>query len=549
MNRIPLFLFQIAPSPFISFLCFLPAISLPFNHAQGQNNLGFESGTFAGWAAATGQCCPVYAPTTGFDSTRHLITSGAGFDPYSNMLVPVTAAGSLFSSRLGNDNHAAESEILEYSFIVPDDSMLLKINYAVIQEDGLHPASKQPRFRFEVSSNGVMINECSEVQVLGGDLYPGKIKSGILEILPWQNSVINLFGYEGQPVTIRFETGDCSPGGHFGYAYIDGELIKVSASTNNCNPDGSVTLPAPAGLTGTWFNGSTSDSIIISNPMINSNYYFDVFTGSSCPVRINYTLDHLLPTVHFDKLFDCTTMQLLCMNNSISNAASVSQWYVNNNPVTNLWDLSYTIPGSGSYQLELLVTHPNGCRGTFRDSLVYEPLVIGSLLLHDTCTMSPANLDVVFISQGDGPLNFSWLINGSVVSNASNPVHYFSYPGSYPVTLIVTDGNLCADTAQSEIDIMEAFLCEALTYPPYVPNAFTPNGDGINDYFEIGQTDVLTGVELVVYNRFGQEIYRGARWNGNSNSGICQQGVYAYELTYTIHSMKRTQTGRVSLVR
>src|SRR5688572_26804015 len=113
---------------------------------QSPSNLGFEAGTFNGWTGASGQCCPVYTPFQGIDTSHHIITSGNYFDPNSLSLVPVVAPGSLFSARLGNSSGSAESEILEYSFTVPSDSLLLVLKFAVILENAYHPASKQPRF-------------------------------------------------------------------------------------------------------------------------------------------------------------------------------------------------------------------------------------------------------------------------------------------------------------------------------------------------------------------------------------------------------------------
>src|SRR5688572_9050905 len=77
-------------------------LSLP-GYAQPLN-IGFETGTFSGWIGATGQCCPVFTPQPGINTTQHLITTGSFTDPHSNGLISVVAPGSLFSARLGNDS-------------------------------------------------------------------------------------------------------------------------------------------------------------------------------------------------------------------------------------------------------------------------------------------------------------------------------------------------------------------------------------------------------------------------------------------------------------
>ncbi|MGB0896781.1 MAG: gliding motility-associated C-terminal domain-containing protein [Flavobacteriaceae bacterium] len=65
--------------------------------------------------------------------------------------------------------------------------------------------------------------------------------------------------------------------------------------------------------------------------------------------------------------------------------------------------------------------------------------------------------------------------------------------------------------------------------PPWIPNGFSPNGDGVNDEFEIsGLLTIFENFELKIYNRYGTLIYKGGEkkgfWNGISNEGINNRG-------------------------
>jgi len=129
----------------------------------------------------------------------------------------------------------------------------------------------------------------------------------------------------------------------------------------------------------------------------------------------------------------------------------------------------------------------------------------------------------------------SWLWNfgdalGST-SNLQNPSFTYTLSGSYTVTEIADNQYGCADTAVRIIIIEEP-------YSVYVPNAFTPNGDGINEIFFPDGVGIEPGnFEMLIYDRWGTVIYKttdsGKGWDGRANGGkdIAQNGVYVYLLT------------------
>jgi gliding motility-associated-like protein len=80
--------------------------------------------------------------------------------------------------------------------------------------------------------------------------------------------------------------------------------------------------------------------------------------------------------------------------------------------------------------------------------------------------------------------------------------------------------------------IIESVLYDSITGELEVPNVFTPNGDQVNDYFEVS-TDGTTVYEFSVFTRTGTRIYHSLSprifWDGNSLDGIqLKEGVYYY---------------------
>jgi gliding motility-associated-like protein len=91
---------------------------------------------------------------------------------------------------------------------------------------------------------------------------------------------------------------------------------------------------------------------------------------------------------------------------------------------------------------------------------------------------------------------------------------------------------------------------------PYIPNAFTPNGDGLNDKFRILglPPENITRFNLKVFNRWGQMIFQTndilEAWDGSLNGEVCPEGVYPWVIYYEDNSKtKVSNKGTVTLVR
>ena len=90
-----------------------------------------------------------------------------------------------------------------------------------------------------------------------------------------------------------------------------------------------------------------------------------------------------------------------------------------------------------------------------------------------------------------------------------------------------------------------------------IPNAFTPNGDGVNDYFYPRQmlTRGMTTFSMNIYNRWGQLIYQttsidGRGWDGNFNNIQQPEGVYVYIIDATFQDgQTEHHQGNVTLLR
>ena len=133
-------------------------------------------------------------------------------------------------------------------------------------------------------------------------------------------------------------------------------------------------------------------------------------------------------------------------------------------------------------------------------------------------------------------------------SNQPITIHEFMDEGNYWTILTVTDEHNCVDTASVHINVVPEVII-------HVPNAFTPNDDGLNDiWLPVISNNGDAFYELLVYNRWGELIFRSndpnVGWNGKQNGKTATAGVYTYVITYSDYFNKKYQkTGTVTLVR
>ncbi|MBP7102794.1 MAG: gliding motility-associated C-terminal domain-containing protein [Bacteroidales bacterium] len=120
------------------------------------------------------------------------------------------------------------------------------------------------------------------------------------------------------------------------------------------------------------------------------------------------------------------------------------------------------------------------------------------------------------------------LDNGNTESGSVARVS-FTEVGDYYVTLYVEDPNGCFDSITKKIHVYEELTV-------YVPNAFTPNGDGVNDVFKPEMLEnVKEGYIFEIFNRWGEKIFSTTNteegWDGTiDKKPITTTSVYSYRI-------------------
>lgn len=136
-------------------------------------------------------------------------------------------------------------------------------------------------------------------------------------------------------------------------------------------------------------------------------------------------------------------------------------------------------------------------------------------------------LEVDFTSNSVGGSSYAWTFgNGNTANTQTVSTQTYNDAGNYTVYLTVSDG-ICFDMDSLVITVLN----EEGTL--YVPNAFTPNGDSINDVFRVGATNIKE-FDIIIFDRWGLELYASndinEGWNGYVNGKVVSDGTYFFLL-------------------
>ena len=208
---------------------------------------------------------------------------------------------------------------------------------------------------------------------------------------------------------------------------------------------------------------------------------------------------------------------------------------VNGNIVSYDWSFGNGINSSdqnpqvlftaGTYAVNLISTTSYGCK----DTLVREAVITAFPLPVPDFTVEkiPGTSIMPVIQFKDKSLNTTsryWNFGDGNISNAEHPKHTYPVKGIYYTELRAVSADGCSATVIKPVEISEEFAI-------WFPNAFTPNGDGINDFY--GATGAAySELDFFICNRWGEILFNGSQsnplWDGVDSNGRIQEGIYTW---------------------
>lgn len=204
---------------------------------------------------------------------------------------------------------------------------------------------------------------------------------------------------------------------------------------------------------------------------------------------------------------------------------------------------------AGSYTYT--VTDANGCIDTASFTIT-EPNEVSINIAPDSAVMNLSEeLQLSATSNYDPMAQYLWSPSvGLSCTTCPNPTVSSLTSMQYQVQVSVDiNGNMCTAIDNVSVTVIP-------NYDLYIPNAFTPDGNGVNDYFELfGNKQAIQYLEVQIFNRIGEKIFESNdiffKWDGKYKGVVQQPGVYVYTINtvFIDGHRKEIYKGGITLIR
>ena len=252
-----------------------------------------------------------------------------------------------------------------------------------------------------------------------------------------------------------------------------------------------------------------------------------------------------------DKANGCLDLNVAFVNQS-TNATSFV-WNFGDGDQSINSSPNHIFDNQGVFDVQLIATSSEGCKDTLVQHNMIETY---SLPVAD---FRPSTLEATifyptidFTNESEDGETYSWSFGDNTQSVDENPTHEFAGPGRWPVTLTTTNLFGCEDNKTIYVTITNDFQV-------YIPNSFTPNGDGLNDVFkpEMEGKEFIKQYKFTVFNRWGEVIFEtedpSRAWLGDAKGSdfYTESDTYSYRLVIEVEQSAETKVyqGLVSVIK
>jgi len=325
-----------------------------------------------------------------------------------------------------------------------------------------------------------------------------------------------------------------------------GELAELSAtSTGGILPH----TISWNGISTAWsFSSSITQDTVFIATVTDSN-------GCTTSAQISISVSEL-PIALFDDSprSVCLGSQITFSNLSTGNFTSCEWTFSDSTQINDCGAITYTANTIGDHDLTLTIYNADGCKASYTGVGVLNVLESPTAaFITDKTEYNLLENEVSFLNLSQNASNYLWDFgDSSEFSDAMNPRHEYPYThaGNYVITLIAMNGaSGCSDTVQQVIVIKESEIF-------YIANAFTPDGNGLNELF----LPVITAgidpkfYEFDIYNRWGERIFTSENiyegWDGTFKGEKVKVGVYTWKirLQHQTSAKRKEFTGIVNVL-
>jgi gliding motility-associated-like protein len=294
---------------------------------------------------------------------------------------------------------------------------------------------------------------------------------------------------------------------------------------------------APAGFSNyQWSTGATTAELELNSPGL----YEVTFTNSQ---GCSYTQERELQIA--DPFFDAMVQPLTCPDAAdglieiLFADGGVPPYEYQLNGGAGQAEMSFFNLASGTY--EVLLEDAIGCSFSETLTIADAPLLDATLSGIPNTPIEAGDTLQLSISSTVNDLSYQWSGNGQASCATCASTNWLVLPGGQ-LQVVVNNQQGCGLVIDTLLEVLNP-------YRVYQPNAFSPNGDGDNDFFTLGLgSNAKVISSLAIFDRWGAAVYKytvgssqEAGWNGTRNGQPMPTGIYVYYAEIEFQNGKRKQ--------
>ncbi|HLP10575.1 MAG TPA: PKD domain-containing protein [Flavobacteriales bacterium] len=290
----------------------------------------------------------------------------------------------------------------------------------------------------------------------------------------------------------------------------------------------------------TWTNNVSGSSLFgadqVVTPTTGSTTYTVTLTdGCGTPAATDQMVVtwFTLPAVTYnvDEIEGCTPVVVNFQNTTNAGATATYAWNFGDGGTSTLQNPTHTFSGGGQYTISVTIITSDGCSV---DTTINNQITVYDypqpMFIHNPNPTDIFNTEVTFTNMTIGGFTYTWDFGGLGTSTVMNPT--FTFPvdagGVYNVCMNTVSAEGCAASICQDVIVNDVFLI-------YLPNTFTPDGDGINDIFiPVMQGFKSETFEFFIFDRWGEVVFKSTDvtqgWDGTHKAMKSKEDVYVWKI-------------------
>jgi gliding motility-associated-like protein len=307
-----------------------------------------------------------------------------------------------------------------------------------------------------------------------------------------------------------------------------GTAGSLTCVTTSLNLNGSSVTP---GATFSWSGGSVVSGGSTATPTVNAAGTYtvtvtDPSNGCTATASVIVSSNTMPPVADAGSVqsIGCGQLTATLDGSGSSSGAGISyNWTTVGGNIVSGGTTNAPVVDQGGLYTVTVTNAANGCTSTDTVSVLNVPSPVASFTATPGSGVAPLN--VSFTNLSTNANGYIWDFgdgNGSIITSPSD---IYTGSGTYLVTLIASFNGQCPDTTMMTIEVFDSLEV-------FIPNIFTPNGDGNNEIFKV-TAQGIKDFKAQIFDRWGLKLYEytdvSSGWDGHTASGtIVSDGTYYY---------------------